>query len=59
MDSFEVINRNGKFVIEIEGEMRYRENVKDLGNQYKLSFICMENDKDQCEFSEIVDLNCL
>lgn len=59
LDSFEVISRNGKFVIEIEGEMGYRVNVKDIGNQYKLSFICMENDKEQCEFSEIVDLNCL
>ncbi len=39
LDSFEVINRDGRYMIELEGETEYRVTIKGIGNQYKLSYI--------------------
>lgn len=51
LDSFEVINRDGRYIIESDGETEYRVTVKDIGNLYKLSYICMEDETEYFEQS--------
>ena len=49
LDSFEVTIRDGRYVIDIGGEKEYRVTVKDIDKQYKLSFICMDDNTEHFE----------